>query len=167
MEDLGWNDRSRSHRSSLYSTRTGCYCRLLYNTNTRKKVKPLLCRKSSNETAVKRKLFSSNRNMTFVQDGAPPNTAKATQTWCETNLPNFIEKSEWPANSPDLNPIESLWSIIDEFTYEDPIRKTMKGLKRLLKLAWTSVPFSRLRDSHSMPKRLQNVIKNNGGNAGY
>ena len=34
-----------------------------------KEVKPPLCRKSSNEIAVKRKIFSSNRNMTFVQDG--------------------------------------------------------------------------------------------------
>ena len=55
--------------------------------------------------------------MAFVQDGVPPHKAKATQTWCETNLPNFIEKAEWPVNSPDVNPIESHWSIIDEFTY--------------------------------------------------
>ena len=88
-----------------------------------KEVKPLMCRNLSNETAVKRKFFSSNRNMTFVQDGAPPHTAKATQTWCETNLPNFIEKAEWPANSPDINPIEDLCSII-EFTYKDPTPKS-------------------------------------------
>ena len=133
-----------------------------------KEVKPLLCHKSSNEIAVKRKLFSSNCNMTFVQDGAPPHTAKATQTWCEKNLPKFIEKAEWPANSPDINLIENLWSTIDEFTYKDPIPKTMKGLKWWLKLAWANVPFSTLRDlSHSMPKRLQKVIKYNGGHAGY
>jgi len=73
--------------------------------------------------------------MTFVQDGAPPHTAKATQSWCSKNLPNFIAKEEWPANSPGINPIENLWSIIDEEAYKDPIPKRMKELKRRLKEA--------------------------------
>ena len=95
--------------------------------------------------------------MAFVQEGVPPHKAKATQTWCETNLPNFIEKAEWPVNSPDVNPIESHWSIIDEFSYKDPIPKSMKELKWRFKLAWA---ISTLRDlSHSMPKQLRNVTK--------
>ena len=106
--------------------------------------------------------------MTFVQDGVPPHTAKPTQAWCQANLPNFIEKAEWPAYSPDINPIENLWSIIDEFTCKDPIPKTMKELKRRLKLAWANIPFSTLQEfSYSMPKLLRSVIKNNGGHSGY
>ena len=30
----------------------------------------------------------------------------------QKNLPNFIAKDGWQANSPDLNPIENIWSII-------------------------------------------------------
>jgi len=67
-----------------------------YITNVlEKEVKPLLSRNLANEATIKRKLFSSNRNMTFDQDGAPPHTAKATQSWCTNNLPNFIAKFKY------------------------------------------------------------------------
>ena len=131
-----------------------------------KEVKTVLHRKNVNEATDKRKLFSSNRHMTFVQDGAPARPAKATQAWCKKNLPNFIEKTCWPPNSPDINPVENLWSIMDEVVYKDPTPKTMKDLNRRLKLAWKKIPLSTLQDlSHSMQQRLRNVITNKGGHA--
>ena len=133
-----------------------------------KELKPVLHRKNVNEATDKWKLFSSNRHMTFVQDGTPAHAAKATQAWCKKNLPNFIEKTCWPPNSPDINPVENLWSIMDEVVYKDPTPKTMKDLKRRLKQAWKKIPLSTLHDlSHSMPQRLRNVITNKGGHAGY
>jgi len=131
-----------------------------------KEVKPLLCRKNVNEAIDERKLFSSNRHMTFVKDGAPARAAKATQAWRKRNLPNFGEKTSRPPTSPDINPVENLWSIMDEFDYKDPTPKTMKDLKRRLKQDWKNIPLSTVHDlSHSMPQLLQNVIKNKGGHA--
>ena len=44
-----------------------------------KEVKPLFSRRSTTEELVKRKLFTNKICVTFVQDGAPAHTAKATQ----------------------------------------------------------------------------------------
>ena len=137
------------------------------NNKLEKEVKPLLRRKKGNEAIDKRKLFSSNRHMTFVQDGAPSHAAKATQAWCKRNLPNFIEKASWPPNLPDINPVENRWSIMDEVVYKDPTPKTMKDLKRRLQQAGRISRSPRYDLSHSVPQRLQNVIKNKGGHAGY
>ena len=71
-------------------------------------------------------LLSSNRHMTFIQDRAPAHAAKATQAWCKKKktLPNVIEKTSWLPNSPDINLVENLWSIMDEGVYKDPAPKT-------------------------------------------
>ncbi|XP_073520708.1 HERV-H LTR-associating protein 2 isoform X2 [Phyllobates terribilis] len=53
------------------------------------------------------KLFG-DRNVILQQDLAPVHTAKSTNTWF-TN--NSITVLDWPANSPDLYPIENLWVL--------------------------------------------------------
>ena len=103
-----------------------------------------------------------------IKDGAPAHTSKATQTWWQRNLPNFIAKDGCKANSPDLNPIENIWSIIDETTYKYPAPKTMKELKRRLRFAWKNVTLDALKElTHFRPRRLENAIKNKGGHSGY
>jgi len=117
---------------------------------------------------IERKLFSSKKDMTFVQDGAPAPSSKATQPWCQENLPNCIAKDGWPVNSPDLNPIENTWSITDETTYKDPVPKTMTELKRRLRFPWKNVTLDTLKElAHFMPRRLEKIINNKGGHSGY
>jgi len=80
---------------------------------------------------------------------------------------NNIELLEWPAQSPDLNPIEHLWFILDQ-----KIRQNNKSNKVTfmdeLKRQWDLLPNSLLHTLvESLPNRLKRVIDNKGGETKY
>ena len=68
----------------------------------------------------------------FQQDGDSKNTVKVTQTWLKQNVPRFTTKTQWSANSPDLNLIKNLWKQMDDAVkMRQPT--TIKGLKQIIK----------------------------------
>ena len=67
-----------------------------------------------------RNTMFNNALFLFQQDGAPANTAKTTQKWLRTQIPNFINKEEWthPVQTLDFSP----WSILESKACCNPIR---------------------------------------------
>ena len=133
-----------------------------------KEVKPLLKRSKRTNEATTNKMVVNKRRFTFQQDGAPAHTSKHAQDWCLQNLPSFINKDDWPGNSPNLNPMENLFSILNEKVYCDPKPQTLDELKKRIRKAWREITIDCLKSLlHSMPKRLESVIVKNGGHCGY
>ena len=69
-----------------------------------KEVRPVLHRKNVNEATDKRKLFSFNRHMTFVQEGAPAHAVKATQEWCKKKPTKFYRENMLAPKFPRYQP---------------------------------------------------------------
>ena len=63
------------------------------------------------------RLFGATK-WVFQQDGATPHTSNKSQDFCRKNLDAFLDKSHWPPNSPDLNPLD--------FFYWDAVVKNIK-----------------------------------------
>ena len=103
---------------------------------------------------------TSDADPVFQQDGARCHTSAVTTKWLDDNLPSHIKPKDWPPNSPDLSPIENLWSILSLSVYKDPEPKNVYQLKRRLQRAWRSIAVGTLQTLiQSMPDRVSAVIK--------
>ena len=102
----------------------------------------------------------------FQQDLAPCHTSKISTNFFRMNN---IKVLDWPGNSPDLNPIENLWSIIKiRLRKKDCTTKT-KLIEAIIQV-WHHD--EQIRENcrnliDSMPKRVLQVINNKGGHTTY
>ncbi len=100
----------------------------------------------------------------FQQDLAPAHTAKGTKSWFNDH---GITVLDWPANSPDLNPIENLWSIVKR-KMRDTRPNNADELKATVKETWASIPPQQCHKLiTSMPRRIEAVIKAKGAPTKY
>ena len=109
--------------------------------------------------------FEATNSDFFQQDGAKAHTAKLITNYLDFCGINYF--SDWPGNSPDLNPIENLWGIMKSQLRKRDVSSISK-LKLALQDIWDNLDPQLLKNlALSIPKRLQAVIKTKGGSTKY
>ncbi len=100
----------------------------------------------------------------FQQDLATAHTAKVTKSWSNDHGVTVLD---WPANSPDLNPIENLWGIVKR-KMRDTRPNNADDMKAAIKATWASItPEQYHRLIASMSRRIDAVIHAKGGQTKY
>lgn len=102
----------------------------------------------------------------FQQDNATPHTAKINKLLLEEKT-NFW--TNYPPNSPDLNPIENIWALLKkEFAKHQP--GTVRRAKLILNQIWENDPElnkAKINVIDSERKRMKAVIDAKGGDTKY
>ncbi|ETN97406.1 hypothetical protein RFI_40123 [Reticulomyxa filosa] len=99
-----------------------------------------------------------NTDWIFQQDNAPVHKSTSTTRYLSRHF-NVIE---WPAMSPDLNPIENIWAYLKRnVAQKNP--KDENELFQAIKEEWALLSIRYLQDLvQSMPNRCKQVIKQKG-----
>jgi transposase len=100
------------------------------------------------------------------QDNAPCHTAKAVKDYCAAYGVEFIE---WPAYSPDLNPIENVWAWVKHNldVYYPPCNSAEEIEKIVVKIWKEITPEMCHQFCGTYEKRLEAVIKAKGAHTKY
>ena len=94
------------------------------------------------------------RNWIFQQDNDPKHTAHVVTKWLRDNK---VKVLAWPSQSPDLNPIENLWSTLKR-RVRSKQPKTLDDLYQYCQEEWEKIPTeycAKLIENY--PKRLTAV----------
>ncbi|GFX17055.1 transposable element Tc3 transposase [Trichonephila clavipes] len=102
----------------------------------------------------------------LMDDNARPHRARIVEEYLEDH---GLERMEWPARSPDLNPIEHLWDYLGrEVAALNPPPRSLHELKQGLLCVWSSLPIP-VSDNliNSMGNRYRQCIQVRGGHIPY
>lgn len=102
---------------------------------------------------------------TYLLDGAPAHTAKSSKAFIQQSSINVLQ--DWPANSPDLNPIENAWAWLKQKLYlkqHDDLDHMWREAQRI----WNSMSLEMCKNlMGSIATRKAICIEQEGGYTGY
>jgi transposase len=128
------------------------------------------CVKPQNSQAYQDIILRPNRKFIhraafFMHDGATCHTSQTTKRFLEDYNINVLPK--WPANSPDMNPVEHCWSWISKQLLGMSFR-TSDQLEATVRDAWNKKPRKFINNLYeSMVRRLTSVQVANGAATRY
>jgi len=102
----------------------------------------------------------------LMDDNARPHGARITNQYLDAAT---IVRMDWPARSPDMNPIEHVWDMLQTAISARPVQPTTIAQLRLALLdEWAQLPQHKIRGLiSSMQRRCQAVINARGHRTRY
>jgi len=101
----------------------------------------------------------------YQDDNARPHRGRMINDFVQQNN---IVRMDWPANSPDLNPIEHIWDELGRRTYRNNPPQTLNDLRYRLVQEWQNIPQATIRCCiGSMRRRCQACINSRGIHTAY
>ena len=93
------------------------------------------------------------------EDNDPIHMSKFSQKW---TVDHNIHRMTWPAQSPDLNPIENVWKVLKcQLRKYQP--RTLSGMKTAVSEIWRQFSIEYAQNLvNSMPRRLEGCISSKG-----
>jgi hypothetical protein len=103
-----------------------------------------------------------NKPWLLQEDGDPSHGMRKKGLAQEYKEAHNVQNLSHPAQSPDLNPIEAIWSIIKQ-RLRNRIFDTEDDMKEALQEEWDKITMKQIRDRISdIPRRCAQLIKSGG-----